>query len=305
MFGGRRDGSTVCVLAVTGVAALVLSGCSGGDDAPESKRACAVVQADELSDIVGEDMTLAKADPGTSVCTFDSESGTKVVRLSVEGPVEPGLAKLLLAEPEAVKGLGNEAWISTEDVPLDARLLVRKGGALLTVDLAASQLSRKDRRALATEIGEAGVDELPKMKAKKATGERGAEACDRYDTEAIATALGGIPTITPTSPPGSCRLTVEASNLTVAVTPLVEQGATPEQLDSVVAAVDSAEKTKVGEDPAYWIPSPAQDSGGQLDVLTGKRLLQVAVIGEDVTSDEGKAMAIAVAEVAAQPANGD
>lgn len=275
------------------------AGCSK-DEAPTSQRKCAVLQADELSDLVGTDLTLKPALGDKRVCTFESENGQVVVSSTVDGPVEAGFPKLLLTDPEAIKGIGNEAWFSARDVPLDGRLFVRRGGTLWTIDLRQDGVPRRTIREQLVDIGKAGADELPATKAKKSTGARGEAACAPYvDNEDVAVALGDVPKATPVSPPGSCELSVAGEGLTVRVTPLIEDNATKDMLSGAVSQVEGPEEVEVAGAPAFWIPSTsAPGSGGQLNVLVGDRIVQVAVIGTDLEDDEAKDMAVAVGTAA-------
>ncbi len=286
-------------LAAVAVSALV-GGCSSDDSgAPVSKRRCAAVQAEELSKIIESDMVLQKAEKGSTLCRFTNAEQTVDVQLSVDGPVEAGLAELLLTEPEPVKDLGDEAWFTTRNTPLGTRLVVRKKGALLTIDLGAPRLTAKNRKAIATAIGEAGVENLPRLAVKEPTGERGEAACERFAADEASVVLGGVPEVTPTSPPGSCELTVEAQDLSVLVSVLLESGATEGHLDAIAGGAPDAEKTTVGALPAYWIPATGgADSGGQLDVLDDTRLLQIAVLGVDLKEGEGLALATGIAQIA-------
>ncbi|MFN8017443.1 MAG: hypothetical protein U0P45_04895 [Acidimicrobiales bacterium] len=294
---------TTTTLLRLGVAAALLgvgaSACTSDAKPPESNRRCAVVQADELSDLAGTKVELLKADKGSTVCRFVSKDGSVEIRTSVDGPVEAGLPELLLTEPTKVDGIGNEAWYATRNTPLGTRLLARRKGALLTLDLSAIKMTGKERRALAKEIAKAGVPNLPNLPVKAAAGLRGKAACERYATDEVSVALGGVPTVTPSTPPGSCLLEVDDQDLTASVSVLMETGAGTTQLDGLVAGVPDAQKTKVGDAPAYWIPSTQGPStGGQLDVLSNGKILQIAVIGQGFAKGEAQQVATSLAKTA-------
>lgn len=286
-----------------GVAAALLgvtaTGCTSDAKEPESTRRCAVVQADELSDLAGTKVELLKAEKGSTVCRFVSKDGSVEIRTSVDGPIEKGLPELLLTDPDKVDDIGNEAWFATRNTPLGTRLLARRKGALLTVDLSAIKLTGKQRRQLAEDIAAAGIDALPNLPVKQAAGLRGEAACERYTTDDVAVVLGGVPTVTPSTPPGSCLIEVEDQSLTASVSVLMETGAGQPQLDAVVAGVPDKEKAKVGSAPAYWLPSTQGPStGGQLDVLSNGKILQIAVIGKGFAKGEAQALATELAQTA-------
>lgn len=293
---GTRTTRGVGAIAL-GALVLGAAGCSGDDEATSDRR-CAVVQAGELSDIVGADLELAKAGEDKRVCEFSSEDGSTSVILTVDGPVEVGLPELLLTDPQRLEGIGNEAWYARRDVPLDVRGMVRRGGSLLTIDLRVPGTSNDARKALVREIAEAGVGELPTLKAAAADGPRGDDACAGYDTSEIAAALGGVPVVGPVAPPGSCELVVEQADVSVRVTVLLDENATEQSLEQVVAAIEDPLPVEVDGNPAFWIEPPDGATGGQLDVLDGDRLVQVAVIGASLDEEESLAAATTVAEAA-------
>lgn len=295
MMGMGRKG-TVAVGALAGVAWVGLVGCS--DDAPAaSTRGCAVVQADRLSDLVDADLELEPAGDDKRVCRFSNEDSSVVVVSSVESPVEPGLPKLLLAEPDELGDIGNEAWYSRKDVPLNSRAIVRRGGTMWTLDLRSQGLADRARKDLLAEIAREGVDDLPESKAKDAIGDRSDEACSRYDDDAISTAMGDVPVITAVAPPGSCDLTIASRGLTVRVTPLMEEGASVRYLESSVGSTEGASEVAIEGAAGYWVPSP---SGGVLNLLDGERLVQVAVIGTELGEETARSIAGTVAEAAVQ-----
>ncbi|MCB0963404.1 MAG: hypothetical protein KDA98_08895 [Acidimicrobiales bacterium] len=299
MIGGHGNQGAVRRLgAGLGALVLLVAGCSGSDAAPESDRPCAVVQADEVSDIVGTQVTLEDPVEGSRECRFSDDEGTIQVFLTVDSPVETGLPELLLTDPEPIEDLGDAAYSATDDVPLDVRVIARVGGSMLTVDVGAPTQTRRARLALATEVAEAGLPQLPEADPAEPEGERGDEACARYETDEVAALLGGVPTVEAVAPPGSCALSLGSADLEVQVTVLLESGATVAQLESLVAAVDTDVETTVGEAPARWVPSPAERTGGQLDVLDGDRILQVAVLADGLANADAQDLATALAAVA-------
>lgn len=305
MFGGSMaKGAGVRVAATGGLAlALVLAACSSDDgEAKAAPRRCEVVSAGDLSDLVGSDMALEAVGKNRATCRYVSDDERIEVRLTIEGPVEAGQAALSMTTPKAVAKLGDEAWVTNQNAPLDTQLVMRKGGTLLQVDLADESRTPKDRIALATSIARAGVARVPVMKVKQPTGPRGEAACKPFETDAVEELMGGVVVVTPSAPVGSCRLTAAALNRSVDVSVLVESGATQAQLDAFVSNVDSESPVKVGEDPGYWIPSPAGESnGGQLDLLDSGRIVQVAVIGVEFPAGEAQALATSIAEIAVAP----
>lgn len=296
---GGRSGRVWKLGVAASVLAVVVVGCSNDDPEPETKRACAAVQPSELSDIADTKLDLLEAEEGSTICRFVNSDGSVEVQTMVEGPVEAGTPELLLSNPKELKDIGDEAWIATKDTRLGTKVIVRKGGSMLTIDLGASKLTGKEREALAIAIAEAGVENLPEQKVKPAGGQRGEEACERYTTDEVTVLLGGVPVVTPSTPPGSCQLVVEDENLTVRIGVLQESGATEDSLDAIVSAIETPVEAKVGENPAYWIVSTAgPEAGGQLDVLDDDRLLQVAVTGTGFATDEAQALATEIATIA-------
>lgn len=283
------------------VAALILTtACSDSDDpAPASNRRCAVVDAGDISELVDTAVTLQKAGAAPAVCRFSDSEEAVDVRIEVGGPVEAGQPKLLLDDPGQIRGLGSEAWWSTTNTPLEVRVLVRQVGALLTIDLTAPDLKPGEKRAAAVGIAEKAVARLPKVALPKPGGPRGAKACAPFKDPAVEVALGGAPVLTPTNPPGSCSLVLEARGLTVVVNVLVDKRATPQMLSDIVKGAPEAAPAAVGGLLGWWIEAPGGDaSGGQLDVLDGQRLLQIAVLGSELEPGTALTMATAVGKVA-------
>lgn len=298
MTGGRTSTAlrVGMALAALGVAA---SACSSDSSAPESERRCAVVQSKDISELAGTKVELLQAEKGSSTCRYASKDGSVEVRLGVDGPVEKGFPKLLLTQPSKVEGVGDEAWFGTRNTPLGTRLLARRRGALLTLDLSATKLTGKQRRALAEEIAALGVPNLPKMAVKASTGLRGDAACAPFKSKEIAVALGGVVQVTPTAPPGSCHIDVPDQQRSAGVTVLMESGAGQAQLDSIVAGAPKATKTTVGKAPAYWIEaSQGPTSGGQLDVLANGKVLQASIFGQGFAPGEAQAIATKLAQAA-------
>jgi hypothetical protein len=306
MFGGTRSyGSAGAAVGVAALALAVgLAGCSSDDGgAKVARRRCEVVTADDLSDLTGAKLTLGKATKDPSVCRFRSSDERTEVRLTIEGPVEAGQAALTMTTPRPVAKLGDEAWSTTQNAPLDAELVVRKAGTLLIVDVADESRGPQARIALATKIARAALPHLPVMKLKEPSGPRGEAACQRFETKAVQALVGGVVVVTPSAPVGSCRLTAAALSRTIDVSVLIETGATRQQLDGFVAGVDSEVATTVGDRPGYWIPSPSgAGNGGQLDLLDDGRILQVSVIGVELPEGKAQALATSIAEIAVKPA---
>lgn len=281
---------------------IVAGAASCSSDEPKaapSKRPCALVQADELSDLLDTEMTLRAATKGVAGCRYTSKGGVFEVRLDERGPVEAGQLGLELTEPEVEKGIGDEAFSSTVNVPLDIRLSARDGGAAVDVDVMHKGGSSAQTRATARKVAAAAVGSLPKQSVKKSAGPRGKEACAPFVTEAASEAFGGKATGTPSNPPGSCTVTIADQDITLAVTVLMDANATEESLEGLVAAVEPT-KVQVGEGAAYWLPTPGGDqNGGQLTFLAGDRLLQVTALGDGLEKGQALTVATAAAEIAA------
>lgn len=277
---------------------LVAAGCSSDEAAPPSDRDCAVVQADELSDIVGVDVVLRDPEDGGRECRYSDDDGTVEVFLTVDSPVEVDLPELILTEPEPIEDLGDLAFAARQDVPLDVRVVALVGGSMLTVDLGAPTETRRARLATATEIAKAGLDDLPEADPAEPTGQRGDEACDRFSGDAVAELLGGVPTVEPVAPPGSCAIALGSADLEVRVSVLLESGATPAQLESLVSAIDTSVEVDVDGAPARWVPATGDGTGGQLDVLDDDRIFQVAVVADGMPDADAQQLAVDLAAIA-------
>ena len=285
-------------ISVAAVAMMSLAGCSS-DDAADAlpKRGCARVATNEISEIVGTDVTLEKAGKEPGRCTYVDQDGKTIVELQVVKPVEAGAAKLTLTDPEQVKDLGTETWVSQTNAPLGTIVMARRKGALLQVDLGTGASKAVDeKRAIA--IARAGVENLPDVKVAKADGPRGAEACEVFEAPEIAVLMAGAPKVTTSPPPGSCTLTSADREMFVVYNLLVPKGATSTSLDDMVANAADVEELEVLGRPARWVPPLGElEEGGQLDVLDGDRLFQVAVAGAS-EGTPAKELAVGIAEVA-------
>lgn len=273
----------------------LLVGCSGSDAKPESNRKCAVVQADELSDITGVRLKLIPADEDPRVCRYRGSNNPTEVDLTVTSPVEANSLKLLLTTPTRERGISDEAWSSDVDTALGYRLLARERGAMLTVDLGLDGASSTTARKAARRIAKSGVANLPDVAPKKPTGPRGTKACERFETTKVAEALGGKPEVSATMPPGSCLLTVPDKGLNVTVSVLAEL-ANEQMLGTIIKSAPDPKLTSVSGMPGYWIATPgAADAGGQLDFLDDGTLRQVSVIGTGFTGTEAQELATTIA----------
>ncbi|MCU1497426.1 MAG: hypothetical protein JWM47_1379 [Acidimicrobiales bacterium] len=288
------------VRVVLALVLLATTACSGddGDPGPTSKRACARVQAGELGDILGVKVSLAEAGKDPARCTYTDADRKVEVQLQVVRPVEAGAAALLLTKPAKVPAVGDEAWSSQENATLGTVVVARRGGALLIVDLATPADEAEDLD-LAVSVAEAGVATLPEVAVKKPMGARGAKACAPFEVDAVTEILGAEPEATVTAPPGSCQLTLPGKGLTVVINLLTERGATVTGLEAMVANGENVEKLEVGSADARWLPNAGDTTtGGQLDVLDGDRLIQVAVIGSGLLDDKAREMAEQIAVIA-------
>lgn len=280
---------------------LVAAGCSKDDPEPVSKRPCAVVQAKELSKIVDSKLTLRAPTKGFTGCRFTSKGNVIEVVLTPRGPVEKGQLGLELTSPRKERAIGDEAYSSTENVPLGMRLSTRKAGSAVDVDISEKGFSATDVRADARAIAAAAIPNLPKRTLKQGSGPRGAAACSPYVSSIAVKRLGGKATGTPANPPGSCTVTLVGQDLTLVVTVLADGNANQQSLDALVAAVKPA-KVPVGKGTAYWLPTPGGDkNGGQLTFLSDGRLLQVTVIGNELAKGKALELATAAAELTPHP----
>lgn len=300
MARGRSAGTRRAAAGISVISLLALAACSGGTDTttPDSNRACAVVQASELSKITGTRLTLRPAGNLPGVCRFRSGKSATAVDLAVTHPVEADSLSLLLDLPTRERGIGDEAWSSTTNTSQAIRLLARRRGAMLSIDLSIEGGPKNRQRAAAREVAKVGVANLPKVPVAKATGLRGTDACKAFASAEVADLLGGKPEVSATQPLGSCLLTVPDKGLNVTVSTLAEN-ADEQTLKSVVASAPSPVLTDANGMPAFWIPIPKNAAaGGQLDLLDGSTLRQISVIGSGFKSDEAQQLAVDLAKLA-------
>ena len=269
------------------------------------KRPCSVVTEAEVREAVGHEVKASTKDglPCRYTATNPDESSVVV---EVRNRATADAATRLLPNGKPIEGLGSDARFDPQGGPLGARLVVRRGGTLVLVDLGPVPSTDTSSKGQTVAIARDALRRAPRSKvasSKPAGKTTPDDPCARLaanDGKALAKVVGVAVTVTPSYPSG-CAVTVPGLGM---ATVQIERLAGPASkiVDGLGRATDGKAWPKVAiadlGESAAWLSDPTAPGAGQLAVAADGQLLTVSTDRTPGTANAGQLLATAVARTA-------
>lgn len=293
--GRRRCPDTVAVnvAVIVAVLGLLVACSSDGDATPPTTSAvptggCAHVSTGDVEATLSTTVVSVAASGATCLVELaDGEARVSVVESVPEG----GLDALFDGPSSSIEDAEGEAAVSTENVALDVRAAVRRGGTAVVVDLTVADrgldLLSDQAVALATVVAEA-APEAPVPEATSATPWCTALAGADDLATAVAPTLD-VDAVEVTVDPASGNCTVAAGAANVTVTRIQVELADPAALDA--AGGPDAIAVEVADGGRYVPGVENATITGSLYVLVGDQVYQLAGTGPAGAQDALAAVA--------------
>ena len=303
-------GRSKLVLPAVAVVALgALAGCSGGSSDGASSKATAESVADKPCSLVSEATVESIINHGVSAsstdglpCTYaagNPQASSVVIELRTKARADD--PERLLPNGTPVKGVGDAARFDPAGGALGPRLVARKGGTLVIVDLGPVPFGDTKAEGQTADLAEAALQNAPasKVTPAEATDEDG-PCAQLGDGEALGKAVDRGVVVTPNYPVGCSISVVKLGNATLASTELAGNGG------KVIAETNRSTNDKPWPrvevdglgDAAVWLSDPASPGAGQLLVAVGDQLVTVSTDASAGTPEGGQRLATAIARAA-------
>jgi hypothetical protein len=308
----RRTSTARARFAALAACALLATACS--DDGPSSDGATPTTVAftaavTDPCRVVDEAAAVAAVGPGAKRASgegcawaLDEARLTVVITRAYEGQT----VAVVAPDAEPVDGLAEEAGWEALTMVDSGRLLLRRGGALVSLQLVRPGSDQADLRARTRKVAEAILPVLGKVgpiPPAPITTLPIAEECELLDIPAVAAALGvDEADVAHGTDGGEGRCTFSAGETTVSLGPWTDD-VTPEQFaatrppSQAIEGFDPGlvEVEGVGDDAfAVVFTSGTDAQTAQLAVLVGTRGLTVGVQNAPGALDAARALALGV-----------
>ncbi len=302
-------GRSMFVLPVAAVLAFgAVTGCSNnGPDQPDGlslsrirAQPCTLVSEAAVSAALRHEVTASSK--GGVPCTYTpttAGASAAVVELRTRaGADDPSR---LLPNGRPLDGVGTVARFDPQGGPLGARLVARKAGSLVIVDLGPAPDAKA--RSQAATIARTALRRAPASRVTTTAAAASDGPCEQLgDGKALAKALDAPVSVTPAYPAGCSIIVTGRGNAMVQAEVLGAKAA--KVIDSLARGTDGKAWTKepvedLG-DAAAWLADPTTPGAGQLAVAVAddKQLLIVTTDASAGNAEAGKELAIATARSA-------